>query len=158
MFRVKQSVFVFLQLNPRGRNGTTPLHLACARESSSVGRYPICAFPSIDVIKLLVECGADPNGRDMDFNTPLHVVAAAASKTAKSSLVNTLLECGAHFDTVNATGKTFADFVRGQPIHEVVNEARFTTLQCLAARAVRHHRIQYVTKVPNLLIDFIELH
>ena len=40
--RVKRAVFLFLKLDPRGRNGATPLHLACAKDSSSVGRYPIC--------------------------------------------------------------------------------------------------------------------
>jgi len=50
--RVKQSVFLFLKCDPRGRNGATPLHLACAKDSSSVGRYPICQFPSLDAIKV----------------------------------------------------------------------------------------------------------
>jgi len=50
--RVKQSVFRFLKCDPRGRNGATPLHLACAKDSSSVGRYPICQFPSLDAIKV----------------------------------------------------------------------------------------------------------
>jgi hypothetical protein len=54
IFRVKQAVFEFLRLDPRGRNGSSLLHLACARDSSSVGRYPICQFPSLDAIRNVI--------------------------------------------------------------------------------------------------------
>ena len=81
--RVKRAVFLFLRADPRGRNGSTPLHLACARDSSSVGRYPICQFPSADAVRVLLECGADPNARDADANTPLHVAATSGSASTK---------------------------------------------------------------------------
>ena len=64
VFEVKQAVFNFVGVGARGRGGGTPLHLACAKESSSVGRYPICVFPSVPAINLLLECGADPNSTD----------------------------------------------------------------------------------------------
>ena len=51
-------------LGLRDEEGCSPLHLACARDSSSVGRYPICVFPSVAAIDLLLECEADPNGKD----------------------------------------------------------------------------------------------
>jgi hypothetical protein len=61
---VKQAVYNFVGVEARGKGGSTPLHLACTRESSSVGRYPICVFPSLPAIALLLECGADPNSTD----------------------------------------------------------------------------------------------
>lgn len=106
----------------------------------------------------MVECGADPNGRDVDYNTPLHVVAATASKTAKPALASALLECGAHLDTVNVTGKSFLYYVKGLQAHEIVNEVKFTSLQCLAARAIKQHGILYENEIPQLLVDFVELH
>ena len=61
---MKQAVYEFVTVGAQGRGGGSPLHLACARDSSSVGRYPICVFPSVAAIDLLLECGADPNGKD----------------------------------------------------------------------------------------------
>ena len=83
--QLPQSVYEFLRLDPRGKNGSSLLHLACARDTSAVGRYPICQFPSLDAIRLLVECGADPNSRDDEFSTCLHV--AAANRPAKPPVV-----------------------------------------------------------------------
>ena len=131
---------------------------ACSRDSSSVGRYPICVFPSMDVIRLLIECGADPNARDNDLNTALHVAASASAKPAKAALVQTLLECGVHLDAVNREGKAFSDVLRAQPIHELVNVTQFSTLQCLAAKAVQKNAIPYRNLLPASLADFVDLH
>ena len=131
---------------------------ACSRDSSSVGRYPICVFPSMDVIRLLIECGADPNARDNDLNTALHVAASASAKPAKAALVQTLLECGVHLDAVNREGKAFSDVLRAQPIHELVNVTQFSTLQCLAAKAVQKNAVPYRNLLPASLSDFVDLH
>ena len=64
VFEVKQAVYNFVGVGVRGRGGCTPLHLACSKDSSSVGRYPICVFPSVPALELLLECGADPNALD----------------------------------------------------------------------------------------------
>merc|ERR1712172_253057 len=75
VFEVKQAVYEFVRVGALGRGGGSPLHLACARASSSVGRYPICVFPSVPAISLLLECGADPNAVDSEGNTALHTAA-----------------------------------------------------------------------------------
>lgn len=154
--RVKKTVFQFLSADPRGRNGATPLHLACARDSSSVGRYPICQFPSLDAIQVLVECGADPNAKDNDANAALHV--AAQNKPAKPLVVQTLLEAGAHLDAVNADGKAFEHVLKGQVLHEVINPMKHTNLQCLAARVVQRENIEYKGILAPTLEQFVDLH
>ncbi len=116
--QVKKTVFNFLKVGARGRSGSTPLHLACSRDTSAVGRYPICQFPSVDVISLLLECGADINARDVDDNLPLHI--AALNKPVKKEVVTTLLDAGGHLDSVNGDDKTFTCLLKGQPVHEVV--------------------------------------
>lgn len=58
----------FLKLQPCGKNGFTPLHLAVDRNTTCVGRYPVCKFPSLTVASILLECGADVNSRDEDDN------------------------------------------------------------------------------------------
>lgn len=153
---VKRAVYHFLRLDPRGRAGVTPLHLACSRDSSSVGRYPICQFPSQEAIQLLVECGADPEAVDDADNTPLHV--AAANRPAKPVMVETLLQAGVHLDAVNREGKAFGDLLKGQSLHEVVNPMRFTSLQCLAARAVRQSGLPYHGVLYPALAAFVDQH
>lgn len=58
----------FLKLHPSGKNGYSPLHLAVDRNTTCVGRYPVCKFPSLTVASILLECGADVNSRDEDDN------------------------------------------------------------------------------------------
>ena len=72
----------------------------------------------MDVISLLLECGADINARDHEDNLPLHV--AALNRPAKRTVVTTLLDAGSHLDTVNGEGQTFTHLLKGQPVHEVV--------------------------------------
>lgn len=60
--------FRFLKLHPCGKNGYSPLHLAVDRNTTCVGRYPVCKFPSLTVASILLECGADVNSRDEDDN------------------------------------------------------------------------------------------
>ena len=138
VFEVKQAVYEFVRVGALGRGGGSPLHLACARDSSSVidfillllyllnnkklikvGRYPICVFPSVPAISLLLECGADPNAVDSDGNTALHT--AALNKPAKPAVIQALLDHGAHFDRVNNDKKAFANLLNKQPLHEVKN-------------------------------------
>lgn len=155
VFEVKQAVYNFVGVGAKGRGGSTPLQLACSKESSSVGRYPICVFPSVPTIALLLECGADPNAIDHDGNASLHT--AAASKPVKPAVIQTLLDSGAHFDHVNYEKKSFFQIVKGQPLHEIANPVRHTSLMCLSARVVRSHGLTYHS-LPATLHTFVENH
>jgi len=154
--QVKKAVFDFIKVGARGRGGATALHLACSRDSSAVGRYPICQFPSAEVISLLLECGANIKARDNEDNYPLHT--AASNKPAKANVVSTLLDSGAHLDAINGEGRTFAELLRDQPLHEVVTVLKYSNLQCLAAKAIQKHNILHKGHLPAKLSDFVELH
>jgi len=119
VYDVKQAVYEFVSVGAKGRGGSTPLHLACSRDTSSVGRYPICNFPSVSTIDLLLECGAPVDARDNDGNTPLH--AAALNKPAKAGVIQSLLKHGAHYDLVNNDKRTWTNLLKGTPLHEVSN-------------------------------------
>lgn len=76
--------------------GETPLHIA-ARESS------------LQVVKVLLENGSDPNARtcaEKGGFSPLHSAVAPGSGSTCRSVVRVLLEAGADVDSVAADGMT----------------------------------------------------
>ncbi|CAL8345666.1 unnamed protein product [Merluccius merluccius] len=153
----KQTVYRLLKLNPRGRGGATPLHMAVDKETTSVGRYPVGRFPSQAVASLLLECGADVDGRDCDNNTPLHVAASNGCPKIMTLLVN----AGAHFDATNAQRKAAYELLDEQsgPGHPAaLCPLNYVSLQCLAARAVERHRLPYKGLISEEMEAFIELH
>ncbi|KAF7236669.1 hypothetical protein EYD10_16617 [Varanus komodoensis] len=151
----RQAIYCWLKCNPRGRNGFTPLHMAVDKDTTTVGRYPLGKFPSLHVTSLLLECGADPDCRDYDNNTPLHVAASNNSP----AIMTALIEAGAHVDTTNAFGQTAHELLDKKVVMKsTMQPFNYVTLQCLAARAVGKHKIPYKRILPNELVAFIELH
>ena len=63
-------------LGAKGRDGATPLHLACSwggpKEFLEFQEYQ---FRHLATINLLLECGAPVDTRDNDGNTALHTAA-----------------------------------------------------------------------------------
>lgn len=92
--RILQSLYELVSLKVTVYPGRTELHLACFREAALVGRYPACQFPSSQLVKALVEVGANPNAKDELGNTPLHL--AALARTCPTNLAKILLDNGAH--------------------------------------------------------------
>lgn len=103
-----------------------------------------------------MECGAEIDARDHEDNSALHI--SALNKPAKSTVVGTLLDSGAHLDAVNADGRTFQHLLRGQPLHEVVTVLKYSNLQCLAAKTIQKHNIPHWGKLPAKLSEFVQLH
>jgi len=155
VYDVKQAVYEFVSVGAKGRGGSTPLHLACSRDTSSVGRYPICNFPSVSTIDLLLECGAPVDARDNDGNTPLH--AAALNKPAKAGVIQSLLKHGAHYDLVNNDKRTWTNLLKGTPLHEITNAAVHSSLACLSAGVVRKHGLD-TDSLPVTLQAFVLNH
>jgi HEAT repeat protein len=58
---------------------------------------------TMQVVRMLIERGADPNGTDANGNTPL---MEAASKGCDRELVRTLIKAGARIDAKNSVGLT----------------------------------------------------
>ncbi|XP_064195127.1 protein fem-1 homolog A [Anguilla rostrata] len=154
-YQKKQTVYRLLKLNPRARNGYTPLHMAADKDTTAVGRYPVGRFPSAAVAGLLLECGADADSRDCDNNTPLHVSAANGCPEIMSMLVR----AGSHFDATNSKGKTAYELLDEQNAgRHALHPLNYVTLQCLAARSIEKHRLPYKGLISEEMEAFIELH
>ena len=152
----KQMAYKLVRLNSRGTKGYTPLHLACCKDTSSVGRYPVCTFPSGDVANLLIEVGASVNAVDLDHNTPLHV--AAMNKPCKTDVMKVLLEKGAHLDACNLDHKNPMQLMRNTTIYDIVSPLNYMSLQCLAARKIIEFGLPYKGHIPQKLETFVQMH
>lgn len=181
-------LFRFLKLQPCGKNGYSPLHLAVDRNTTCVGRYPVCKFPSLTVASILLECGADVNSRDNDDNrsvcsstafalcltilvldckwkdiksshffliSPLHIAAS----NGHPDIMNLLISSGSHFDSTNAFQQTPCDLLDAKELsRNVIQPINHTTLQCLAARTIIKHSLNYRGNIPEKLEAFVLLH
>ena len=154
--QLKYIVYRLVKLDIRGAKGQTPLHLACSKDTSTVGRYPVCTFPSPDVVTLLIDVGADINAVDSENNMPLHV--AAANNPCKSDIIQLLLAKGAHLDSCNGQRKTPMQLMKKTLINDILCPLNFTNLQCLAARRIVELGIQYKGNIPRKLEPFVEMH
>ncbi|XP_024082809.1 protein fem-1 homolog C [Cimex lectularius] len=151
-------LYQFVSLNPRGRGGQTPLHLACSEDAGLVGRYPACRFPSVALVESLLKVGADPNALDDNGSTPLHIVGKA-DPLPSQKLVKSLLDHGAHFDAIDSFGKNFSHLLHPEvPLCKIVNPLRHTTLACLAAQAIRLYRVPFAGQIPRHLEPFVLQH
>ncbi len=85
-FKLKKLVYELIKLNPKNSKNSTLLHLASSRDSSSIIKnHTLSSFPSTEVLKLLLECGADANALDGERNSPLHLAAANRHSPLSSS-------------------------------------------------------------------------
>lgn len=145
-FTFKKLVYHLIVLEPRGPQGQTLLHLAANHETTNVGKYPVCNFPCINCINLLTELGANTNTVDLQGNTTLHT--ACANQKVNADILLSLLNSGAHIDTVNGEGKMALDVCKPyhdpkSPLPTAIMPHKYLTLKCLAAKAVRKYKIKY---------------
>ncbi|KAJ8971511.1 hypothetical protein NQ317_008457 [Molorchus minor] len=136
---------IYNLVNALRTNGSPPRLLQGRRP---LGEVPGVSVSSPHLAEVLLKVGADPNLKDDDGNTPLHL--AAMANPARRTY-------GAHIDLVNNTGDTFASLLKGQQVHELVNTAKYTT-SCAAARVIQQFKIPYRGIVPAALESVIACH
>lgn len=157
---MREIVTAIIRSNPRSAStGDTLLHLCVSRLNTIKSSYfsddNQFIFPNMDVIKLLLECGAPLNARNESRCTPLHV--AANPYNFYSPLLQLLLDHGAHLDQPNRAGDCPAIFVAMNPLNNV-HLVNYVTLRCLAATAVCKYKIPYEGQIPATLETFVKFH
>lgn len=165
LMQFRSLVYSLVKLDVRNNNRASLLHLACSDETTHIGRYPICAFPAVDVVQLLLMVDADPNSKDNSGNTCLHYITCLAKcgtalPRAHQTIIDMLIRNGAHVDICNDCHVTPIDSLQllGQEAFEVMNYAKDTTLKCLAARVIVHKRIPFLGLMGPVLEQFISMH
>lgn len=152
--------YIVHAIDPRTTSGDSLLHLSVMRNNTlksqnlfEEGQYAF--FPSVEVTRLLVECGAKINAMNSTANTPLHT--AALSGNFRQEIVEILLDNGAHIDARNSVSQRPTDMLRLIPECKT-NPLQYTTLKCLAARVIAQNQLPYKQEIPAMLEGFIEAH
>ncbi|XP_068213418.1 protein fem-1 homolog C-like [Palaemon carinicauda] len=159
LWMVKDAVRKLVKLNPIDSKGVSLMHFSCATSvfcrAEGAKVFP---FPSLEVLNLLLEAGANPCPRDIFGNTPLHTLGK--HRKVPGDMLEALLKAGAHLDMKNAQGHSFESLraSRGQKLRQLVNPVRHTSLQCLAAASIRRHGIPYKGVLDKQLERFVDFH
>ncbi|TRY77395.1 hypothetical protein TCAL_00144 [Tigriopus californicus] len=158
---IKRKIHAIIHtLNPKTTNGDSLLHLSVMKNNTlksqnlfDDGHYSF--FPSFDVAKLLVECGANVNAVNASYNTPLH--NASTSNNYRLEIVELLLASGSHIDLRNGASQRPVDLLRAIPGCKI-NWLQFVSLKCLAATVIVKNNVSYRGEVPGILEEFVEAH
>ena len=167
-------------VDPRTTAGDSLLHLSVMKNNTLRSQNLFeeakqAFFPSVQVTKLLVECGAKINALNTTATTPLHTASLPQNYRQEVhsqcllihimpkpnvpffQIVETLLDHGAHIDARNAKGTRPLDMLKNISDCKI-NPLQYLTLRCLAAGAIVKHRLPYKKEIPTMLEEFIEAH
>lgn len=161
--RFRSLVYRLVKGDHRSHAGDTLLHLC----------FPLCELeglksdraPTLPLLETLMACGADVDAVNRLGETPLFCVLSpkpeaepvVAGSPDREQWVVLLLKHNAHVDRVTHQRRGVLGSLRAL---DIVCPLDHVSLQCLAARAVRDHRVPYRNpwKLSRDLIDFVSYH
>lgn len=159
-FEFKKLVFKLIKMEPRSSKGQTLLHLAVSSDTTNVGKYPVCTFPCLECVELLLELNASVDVLDLNCDSVLHV--ACMQEKPESRIMLALLNANAHIDCANMSGKLPSDYL--DPSTKYKDYVRdimphnYTSLKCLAAKVIKQNKIRCRVRLPREVQLFIDRH
>ena len=157
-FEYHRLVHSLINLDPRGQEHESLLHLAVDPKISMTSDEFYSPFPSLAVVQTLLYCGAQINSTDKKKNTPLHYSIKFLTYTElhNEGILECLLKNGAHVDMYNSEGVSALQLMMSQGLP--VCPMQYRTLKCLASEVIMKNSIPYETEVPVSLLPFIKMH
>lgn len=156
--KIMKMVHRVLMKNPRGSQGETLLHLAIDPKISLTSEEFYSPFPSVQVLKILVSCGANLGARCHNGSTALLNAVKVLNfyDPAQESIIKFLLEAGSHIDVYNNNEESALILMenRGLPFYPL----NYINLRCLSSRVIMKYNIPYKDEIPNALTAFVEMH
>ena len=143
--------------NPICQNGLSLLHLAVDPNNSLAAEEYYSTLPALEVVIVLISCGADINVKCEKGNSPLFTAAKfiSTSDSQQQKIIEYLLEKGAHIDSVNNEGYTPEGILT---ISGHMCPFNYVTLKCLASRVIIKENLEFRKHIPMALIPFVEHH
>lgn len=157
-------VYQFLKLNPKLKNGYTPLHMAVDGTTSVCDFHvnDVVSFPHAGLTILLIDCGADINSVDNEQNSPLHIIVRYTNPVEDFDTIHciimTLIQKAAHLDLRNAEGKIPMACATTGVAEVILRTNNKIFLKCLAAKVIQEYKIPYKNIIPVNLEDFVRMH
>ncbi|KAK3709150.1 hypothetical protein QZH41_018060, partial [Actinostola sp. cb2023] len=121
MKHVKKFLFLEKEMN---QGGNTLLHQVVSKDVFHRDKEmnQICKLPSAEIVRLLIEAGADPNAKNRKGCSPLHIIASftkedpdskqTSSSSAQIDIIKDLLMAGANRDAENEEMLTPAEYAQ----------------------------------------------
>ena len=129
------------------------LHSLLHRAAGSTETEP---WGSVELIRLLLESGADINSKDYFRRTPLMYALMYIPDDRIEEILEVFLEYNCHFDCRDYEGFSAMDFTRWASLSFASRSPR--CLQCLAVEAILDNEIEYKDFLSEGLEVFVDLH
>jgi len=152
-----------VSLDPRTTMGDTLLHLAVSKNNvlktqhifEENGQQTGNLFPSLEVVRFLLDCGARPNATNHTGSSPLYI--ASLPDNFDQQVIEILLDKGAHIDIKNKKGDRPSRLLEENK-RCTVSIARYMSLKCLCAQVITNYSLTFQGEVPSVLETFINAH
>jgi len=162
--QIYKEIYKLVQVDPRTCCGSSLLHLAVDQQTpvDEFHTNDVVKFPCYSTTKLLLKSGADAQSMDERRNTPLHIIVTyrrvVEDFLTLHSIIVSLLEAGAHIDSVNSAGQTTLAAATSGVAEIILKSQSKMSLKCIAAQSVRKYNLTYQGQVPQSLESFIQIH